>query len=178
MSYKYFKAELSNEDYKRMFMSKDRAKWCKHGLTRTRLSRIHSNMVQRCTNKKNNRFSDYGGRGIAVCNVWLKSRTAFFRWAIDNGYNDNLTIERVDNEGDYSELNCKFVTMAEQSINKRPMKRLQSLPSNICKRRDTGMYVVRINRNKRLITRREFSSLNEAEEYKESVLLMIAMERE
>jgi hypothetical protein len=167
---KYWKATLSNEDYRRMFMAKDRGEWSVHGLTGTRLRRIYSNMKQRCSNPNNGRFEDYGGRGISVCTDWICNPLSFFRWAIDNGYGDHLTIDRKDNDGDYTPSNCHFVSMSEQSKNKRRKKRRHDLPEYISKRKDTGAFVVRIVRDYKLVCRKQFKDLDDAISYRDEAL--------
>lgn len=90
----------------------------KHGMSRTRLGRIWREMNARCYNENNNAFKDYGGRGIGVCKEWGDNVLAFCDWADKNGYKDNLTIERVDVNGNYDPGNCKWVTMKEQENNR------------------------------------------------------------
>lgn len=85
---------------------------------RDRLDVIHSNMIQRCYNPASTFYHRYGGRGITVCEEWRHSRRAFKEWAKANGYADNLTIDRIDNDGDYSPQNCRWVTM-ETNCNNR-----------------------------------------------------------
>lgn len=89
-----------------------------HNQSYTRLYRIWANIKTRCTNDKYNRFCDYGGRGITICNEWLEFEN-FYNWAMSNGYNNTLTIERVNNNANYEPSNCIWTTMAEQSTNKR-----------------------------------------------------------
>jgi len=90
-----------------------------HGKTGHRIFNIWQNMIQRCTNKNNPRFKDYGGRGICICEDWIKDFISFDKWAEISGYDDTLTIERKDNDGNYDPLNCEWITITEQSQNKR-----------------------------------------------------------
>lgn len=89
----------------------------RHNMTGTRLYRIYVDMVSRCTYKCCNRYKNYGARGITVCDEWLNDRTTFFEWAASNGYQDNLTIDRIDVNGNYEPDNCRWVTSYEQSQN-------------------------------------------------------------
>ena len=76
-------------------------------------------MKNRCYRKSYHAFHHYGGRGIKVCDEWLHDFQAFYDWAMANGYRDNLSIDRIDNNKEYSPDNCQWVTMAEQNKNKR-----------------------------------------------------------
>lgn len=95
-----------------------------HGMTNTRLYHIWSNMIQRCGNPKYPEAHLYGGRGITVCPEWRCSFEAFRDWALSNGYNDNLTIDRKDVDGNYCPQNCRWITPKEQNRNTRTNRRV------------------------------------------------------
>ena len=90
----------------------------KHGLQKAnnRLYGIWSGIKQRCTNPKRNVFRHYGGKGIVICQEWQKF-PAFYSWAISNGYADNLTIDRIDNNGNYEPSNCRWIPDSAQHRN-------------------------------------------------------------
>ena len=75
-------------------------------------------MKDRCLNKRAQRYSDYGGRGISICNEWLEF-TNFYSWAMLNGYSDSLSIDRNNNNGNYEPNNCRWATSLQQSNNRR-----------------------------------------------------------
>lgn len=85
----------------------------------TRLYNIWVGMNRRCNNPRVKEFKYYGARGIKVCDLWCRHYENFRDWALDNGYNDDLTIDRIDVNGDYRPDNCRWVTNAEQQRNKR-----------------------------------------------------------
>ena len=91
----------------------------KHGKTGTRIYRIWKAMHTRCLNPNSPPYKYYGGRGIDICEKWLNDFETFHSWAIDNGYQENLTIDRIDTNKGYSPDNCRWITMAEQNKNKR-----------------------------------------------------------
>lgn len=93
-----------------------------HGGTGTRLFTIWRSMHSRCYQRSHKQYKDYGGRGITICDEWLHDFAAFQKWASSHGYQDDLTIDRIDNDKGYSPENCRWVTMAEQNRNKRPHK--------------------------------------------------------
>lgn len=91
---------------------------CKNG-TISRLYEIWRCAKQRCYNKNDNSYKNYGSRGIKVCSEWKNDFVKFKDWALKNGYKDNLTIDRINNDGNYEPGNCKFSIMKEQQRNKR-----------------------------------------------------------
>lgn len=94
----------------------------KHNQSKTRIYRIWSGLKQRCNNKKSKTYKYYGGRGIKVCEKWQKNFEIFRDWAIQNGYQEGLTIDRIDPNGNYEPANCRWISNFEQQHNKRNNK--------------------------------------------------------
>lgn len=93
-----------------------------HGATKTRLFRIWSGIKTRCYNTNSEEYKTYGGRGIKMCEEWLSSFQTFKEWALSNGYDDTLSIDRIDYNGNYSPENCRWLTAKGQQRNKRSNK--------------------------------------------------------
>jgi hypothetical protein len=89
-----------------------------HGQSGKRLYRIYQNMITRCYNNSTKGFKYYGGKGIFVCDEWVQDRKNFFKWALENGYEETLTLDRIDSNKDYSPLNCRWTTQKKQNQNK------------------------------------------------------------
>lgn len=96
----------------------------KHGLVYHRIYSIWRGMIDRCERPKNKAYNYYGGRGIRVCDEWRQSVEAFAEWAFQSGYQENLTIDRIDVNGDYCPENCRWATLKEQSRNRRNIRPL------------------------------------------------------
>lgn len=90
-----------------------------HGKHKTRLYHTWKGMKRRCFNTNTTHYADYGGRGIKMCNSWKEAFLPFYTWAIENGYKDDLTLDRIDVNGDYCPENCRWITLQEQQYNKR-----------------------------------------------------------
>lgn len=88
----------------------------KHGMSDKRIYSIWRNMKQRCSNPNATKYEIYGGKGIEVCNEWLDFMN-FYNWAMANGYNDNLSIDRIDGNKGYTPENCRWVTYKVQGNN-------------------------------------------------------------
>lgn len=91
------------------------SKYKEHG---RRLYKIWLGMKARCFNRNNIAYSRYGGKGIIVCNEWSNDFSLFYDWSIYNGYNEKLTIDRIDNNKNYEPSNCRWATRVQQSRNK------------------------------------------------------------
>lgn len=92
-----------------------------------RLYRIYRSMIERCYNRNNVSYGNYGGRGITVCKEWKENYSAFKTWAIENGYKETKSrkeqsIDRIDNDKGYEPSNCRWTTMKVQRNNQRPRK--------------------------------------------------------
>lgn len=95
-----------------------------HGKRDTKLYSVWSHFKGRCYNLNDHKYSNYGGRGIEVCDEWRNNFQAFYDWSINNGYKEGLTIDRIDVDGDYEPNNCRWVDQKTQQNNRRNNTRL------------------------------------------------------
>lgn len=102
-----------------------------HGQSKTRLYNIWQGMKQRCYDSNTKEYRLYGERGIGICKEWMTS-TCFLEWAMGNGYEDHLTIDRINNDGNYEPDNCRWATLKEQARNKRNTHTLSIGAESMC----------------------------------------------
>ena len=114
----------------------------KHGGKGLRLYRIWNNMKKRTLNPNATQFTNYGGRGITICNEWLKF-IPFRDWALSNGYDDSLTIDRIKNNGNYNPENCQWITQKENSRKKSTTTITIEIANEIRYLWKTGKYMQR-----------------------------------
>lgn len=96
----------------------------KHGGSHTRLYRIFQSMHERCYRPQHMHYAKYGGRGIGICDEWRRNFAAFREWAMSHGYDDTLSIDRIDNDRGYSPDNCRWVDAKTQNNNRRTNRML------------------------------------------------------
>lgn len=95
-----------------------------HGMRNTKLYKKYAEMKKRCYNMNCGRYSNYGGRGIKVCDKWLDDFMNFYNWSMENGYEEGLSIDRIDVNGNYEPSNCRWITIEQQANNKQNTKYL------------------------------------------------------
>ena len=133
-----------------------------HNETRTRLYRIWVGIKSRCCRASSAGYRNYGGRGISVCDEWKDSFLAFKSWSIANGYNETLSIDRIDVNGDYSPANCRWATPSVQQFNKRKSERNTSGHVGVSWNKKQQRWVAYITKDKVLHYIGSFVSLDDA----------------
>lgn len=97
---------------------------------RDRIRRIYKGMKERCYNTGNRQYLNYGGRGVKICNSWLRNFEAFYIWALRHGYSPSLSIERINVNGNYSPVNCIWADKYVQANNTRRNHRIEYMGQN------------------------------------------------
>lgn len=128
---------------------------------KTRLYSIWENIKQRCYNPNCKQYNDYGGRGIKVCQEWLKFKP-FYDWAMVSGYSDNLTIDRIDNDSNYCPNNCKWSTRFEQQRNTRLQKNNKSGIRGVYWDKTNQKWVAKIGANNKSISLGHYTNKEDA----------------
>lgn len=127
-----------------------------------RLSSIFYNMKTRCENKNHKDYKNYGAKGILICKEWSKLKY-FVSWALENGYQDNLTIDRKNNDLGYCPDNCRWVDMNTQQSNKRKLCKINSSGNRgVCYNKKNNKYVATIGVNEKRIYIGSFLTSDEA----------------
>ena len=124
-----------------------------HGLSKSKLYQAWNSIKNRTLNPKHKNYNDYGGRGITICDEWKNDFMSFHDWAMSNGYSDELSIDRIDNDGDYCPENCRWTTKSIQQRNKGIYKNNTSGYKGVSFYKDSNNYCASIHlnyKNKRL----------------------------
>lgn len=124
-----------------------------HGLGSTRLYNTWSKLKNRVLNPKDKQYNDYGGRGITICDEWKNDFKSFYDWAMKNEYSDELSIDRIDNDGNYCPENCRWTTRTIQNRNQRKRRDNTSGYKGVYYYKGRNKYIAQIcvnNKNKRL----------------------------
>lgn len=123
-------AEIKNTYIYRNNLIGEKVKSCgcitkRHEMAETKLYSVWANMKYRCNTPSCHAYHNYGGKGVKVCEEWNDDFLSFYKWAIENGYKEGLTIDRIDSNGDYEPSNCRWVTLGENvsKSNKSPRRK-------------------------------------------------------
>ena len=133
-----------------------------------KLDKVYGNMYRRCYNTSAKDYKYYGARGINICDSWLLNKQSFIDWAMVNGWEETLKIDRIDNDGSYNPTNCRFVTHQEQMLNRRYCPRPEGKYGRyITYRKNKKLYRLY---NKKLAVEKHFKTLEEAVKFRDSLL--------
>lgn len=112
------KKKIDLREFKKSINVSCRCRKIKHGMNRTKIYSVYANIKYRCYNSNHHEFHNYGGKGVIMCDEWLGDEgfSNFYKWALDNGYEEGLTIDRIDSDGSYEPCNCRWTTRSENTI--------------------------------------------------------------
>lgn len=113
-----------------------------HGMSKTTEYKIWDGIIQRCTNPNATGYIDYGGRGIAICDRWLDFNNFFED--MGNRPSKKMSIDRIDNDGNYCKENCRWATKSEQSYNRSKIKNCSSIYKNVYWNTKMGKWIARV----------------------------------
>lgn len=136
-----------------------------HNMNNTRLYRIWGDMKSRCSNPNTSFYEIYGGKGILVCEEWTNNENGFinfYNWAINNGYTDKLSIDRIEGDSNYEPCNCRWVNGTVQNINKGIQKNNKSGTKGVCWDSVSNKWKTYIGINNEKIVLGYFSDINDA----------------
>lgn len=176
--YYILECEDCKEDFKRRSDSPNLIK-CKkctnkksktsHGMAYTKIYTTWQNVLQRCYNPKKDRYEKYGGRGISVCDEWRYDFIAFNNWAKDNGYSDDLSIDRVNVNGNYEPSNCRWTNRNIQQANRNIQSNNKTGYIGIY--RDKGKFVCKIQFKNELLYKFVKDDLDEAVDLRDDYII-------
>lgn len=134
-----------------------------HGTSNHRIYRIWSGIISRTTNESNQDYKEYGGRGISMCNEWRNDFMSFYNWAMENGYEDGLTIDRIDVNGNYEPSNCRWANATIQARNTQILKKNNTSGyRGVTRRKDRMIFESRISVNYKRVHMGSFKTALEA----------------